>query len=686
MKSPLPTVTVALAGNPNVGKSTVFNALTGLHQHTGNWPGKTVAGARGRYTAAGRTFLVIDTPGTYSLSPRSAEEAVTRDHLCFGQSDLTVIVLDATALERNLPLALQILARTPRAVICLNLMDEARKKKIVLDADELSLQLGVPVVPTAARSGEGLAALKRTIAAVADNTLPCHTVCRRLDNKTEDALLALEQHLAARPLHGLPPRWLALCLVQNDRDLHRRLCRHLAYDPLQDPDVRRLLSPLHAAKTASRLAKQTVQEAARIAHLCTRTQDPSAAAQDRRIDRILTAKRTGIPLLLLLLGFVFWLTVVGANAVSDVLSAALFSLERPLEDLLGLLHAPPWVCEALVYGTWRTLAWVVAVMLPPMAIFFPLFTLLEDVGLLPRIAFCCDGAFRRVGAHGKQALTMCMGFGCNACGVIGCRIIDSPRERLLAILTNNFVPCNGRFPALIALLSLFFAARMSGLLRSVTTALLLLGLLLLSILLTLLVCRLLSATVLRGEPSAFVLELPPYRKPRIGQVLVRSMLDRTLFVLGRAAAVAAPAGLLLWALCALRIGDASLLSHLTAALDPVGRFFGMDGVILAAFLLGLPANETVLPLMMMAYLGESRLTAITGLHTLGNIFTQNGWTTETALCVLLFFLFHFPCATTLKTIRHETGSVTKTLLAAALPTAVGLLLCLLTRLFFALCR
>ena len=679
---PSADVTVALAGNPNVGKSTVFNALTGMNQHTGNWPGKTVAGARGSYSAEGRTFAVIDTPGTYSLSARSAEEEVARDYICFGDSDLTVLVLDATGLERNLPLALQILARKPRAVVCLNLMDEARKKKIRIDTDELALQLGVPVVVTAARAGEGLAELKRTVAAVAEGTLPCREIRRTFDEETEAAVENLEAVFRDKDTRDLPPRWLALCALKNDEGLNRSIHGYLGRNLLEEPDVRMVLAHLLSDTVPNRIAEQTVLEAERIARLCVVPEDRAYAEKDRKIDRILTSKKTGIPLMLLLLGFVFWLTVVGANGISDVLSAALFSLEEPLHSLLLRLCAPPWLCDAVVSGVWRTLAWVVSVMLPPMAIFFPLFTLLEDVGVLPRIAFCCDGTFRRVGAHGKQALTMCMGFGCNACGVIGCRIIDSPRERLIAILTNSFVPCNGRFPALISLISLFCVFRMSGILRSVATAGILLLLILLSVLITLGVSRLLSATVLRGEPSGFLLELPPYRMPKIGEVLVRSVFDRTLFVLGRAAAVAAPAGLLIWALSFFRAGDATLLSHLTAFLNPVGRFFGMDGVILTAFLLGLPANETVIPLMMMAYLGESRLTELTGNEALGSILLQNGWTTATAICVVLFFLFHFPCATTLKTIYRETGSGAKTLLSAVLPTAVGLVLCLLTRLIF----
>ena len=335
------------------------------------------------------------------------------------------------------------------------------------------------------------------------------------------------------------------------------------------------------------------------------------------------------------------------------------------------MQMPAGMIRALVDGVWRVLAWVVSVMLPPMAIFFPLFTLLEDLGYLPRIAFVLDHAFRRAGACGKQSLTMCMGLGCNACGVTGCRIIDSPRERLIAILTNSLVPCNGRFPTLIALISVFFAR------NSLQAALLLLGTLVLGVGMTLGVSRVLSLTVLRGLPSSFALELPPYRRPRVGQVLVRSVLDRTVFVLGRAAAVAAPAGLVIWLSANVSIAGASVLSHITGFLDPLGRFMGMDGVILTAFLLGWPANEIVVPVMLMAYLAQGTLVDAADTQTLGQLLLAQGWTPVTAVCTMLFSLFHWPCSTTCLTVAKETKSAKWTALAVVLPTLVGMLLCII---------
>ena len=575
-----------------------------MHQHTGNWPGKTVAVAEGTYSWQGASFRLIDLPGTYSLRADSPEEQLARDFICGGSADVTVVVADATCLRRNLLLAVQLRCRTPRLVLCLNLMDEARKKGVAVDTDALSRGLGVPVVTAAARSGQGLDALRTAVLNMARRPV------------TEDA--------------WTPP----------DSDSSAAVARR----------------------------------AAEIADACLSSRPEDIHARDRRLDRLLTGPATGIPVMLLLLGAVFWLTIWGANAPSALLSRWLMALQEPLRTLLS--GAPWWVQGALVDGVYRTAAWVVAVMLPPMAIFFPLFTLLEDAGLLPRAAFLMDRFFRASGGSGRQSLTMCMGFGCNACGVTGCRIIDSPRERLVAILTNAFVPCNGRFPTLIALISLFFLGGTLGLGRSLLATALFLACILFAVAMTLLSSRLLTATVLRGQLSTFSLELPPYRMPRVGQVLVRSLLDRTLFVLGRAVTVAAPAGLLIWILGSVSVGGVTLLTALAAALNGPGRLMGLDGMVLLAFLLGFPANEIVLPVLLMGYLQTGTLTAYGSLAELSAVLTANGWTTQTAVCMLVLCLLHFPCGTTCLTILRETGSARWTALAAALPTAMGAALCM----------
>ena len=590
---------VALAGNPNVGKSTLFNALTGLRQHTGNWAGKTVATARGEYTFQGEDYQLIDLPGTYSLAAHSQEEAVARDYIESGQADAVVVVCDATCLERNLILVLQVLELTGRVLVCVNLMDEAKRLGIEVDLPALSRRLGVPVVGAAGARQDGLDALKEAVAALVKSDVP------------------------AGVAH----------------------------------------SPAERVTLAERYAAQVV-----------RSQEAGRLRRQRRIDRLLTAKSTGIPLMLLLFGLVVWLTVAGANLPSALLTELFARLGGVLEGWLSVL--PGWLSGLLMDGVYRVTAWVVAVMLPPMAIFFPLFTLLEDLGYLPRVAFVMDHAFQKCRTCGKQCLTMCMSLGCNACGVTGCRIIDSPRERLIAILTSSLVPCNGKFPTLIALITIFFVGGRTGLLASLEGAALLLGTLVLGVAGTLGCSRLLSATVLKGMPSSFALELPPFRRPRVGQVIVRSMLDRTLFVLGRAVSVAAPAGAVIWLMANVTVGDASLLAHCTGFLDPFARLFGLDGVILMAFILGWPANEIVLPVMLMAYLATGSLVEFDDLSALGQLLSQHGWTWLTACCTMLFSLFHWPCSTTCLTICKETGSVKWTALSVLLPTALGLGLCL----------
>ena len=394
-----------------------------------------------------------------------------------------------------------------------------------------------------------------------------------------------------------------------------------------------------------------------------------------RADRLLTGRLTGIPVMLLLLSLVFYITLAGANYPSALLSKWALALQEQLTRLFQSLNAPAWLHDALVLGMYRVLAWVVSVMLPPMAIFFPLFTLLEDLGYLPRVAFNLDHCFKRCHACGKQALTMCMGFGCNAVGVIGCRIIDSPRERLIAILTNNLVPCNGRFPTIIAIIAMFFVGTGAGAGQTLLSAILLTGVIVLGVLLTFLFSRLLSATVLSGVPSSFTLELPPYRMPQVGKVLVRSVLDRTLFVLGRAVAVAAPAGLILWLFANLDAGGVSILARCTAFLDPFARLLGLDGVILMAFILGIPANEIVLPIAIMGYLATGTLSELPALNEMHALLSSHGWTWLTAACTVLFSLLHWPCSTTLITIHKETKSMKWTLLAFLLPTAAGICVC-----------
>ncbi|MBQ2841135.1 MAG: ferrous iron transporter B [Oscillospiraceae bacterium] len=603
---------VALAGNPNVGKTTVFNALTGMRQHTGNWPGKTVTNAQGYCEYDGRGFVLVDIPGTYSLSARSAEEEVARDFLCSDTPDAVVVVCDATCLERNLILVLQTLQITKRAVVCVNLMDEAKKRGIELDLEALRSELGVPVVCTEARRKKGLSDLLSKIKEVA--SLP--------------------------PENNSFPSFVS--------------------------------------------SEEIVAEAERIYNMCVKTSDCGYTEKARKFDRLLTSRITGFPIMLVMLAIIFWITIEGANLPSSLLSQFLFRLEMPLYDFLVAVNLPHALSEAITFGIYRVLAWVVSVMLPPMAIFFPLFTLLEDLGFLPRIAFNLDRIFKKCNACGKQSLTMCMGFGCNAAGVVGCRIIDSPRERLIAIITNSLVPCNGRFPALITLITIFFIGAGGGISSSITSAALLTLLILLGILATFAASRLLSSTILRGLPSSFALELPPYRRPQIGKVIVRSVFDRTLFVLGRAVSVAAPAGLIIWIMANITYDGQTLLAISSSALDPIARVMGLDGVILMAFILGFPANEIVIPIIIMAYTAGGALTEMNDISSLSALLIQNGWTWMTAVSTMLFSLMHWPCSTTLMTIKKETQSLKWTAVAFLTPTVMGIAACIIFNLILKL--
>jgi ferrous iron transport protein B len=698
---------VTLAGNPNTGKSTIFNALTGLRQHTGNWPGKTVSRAEGGFVHQDLRYKLVDLPGTYSLLSTSQDEEIARNFILFGRPDVTVIVVDATRLERNLNLVLQILEITDRAVVCLNLIDEAKRNNIQIDERRLARDLGVPVVVTSARYRKGLDSLMNAIADVASGKVVCRP--HRVKGTTKSlrrAMSTLVELLTG--IHpGLPnSRWVALRLLDGDASIKLalqdgelgRLALESGDSNSVEPEVDNLAGPEGAGEVLDRASELRWQlgpdfqeqlmesiygDAAEISERAVLHGESPRFDLARNLDRLVTSRIWGLPIMLLLLTAVFWVTVSGANVPSALLADLLIGQIHPALKTAAQAIGLPWFLDGLLIdGMYLATAWVISVMLPPMAIFFPVFTLLEDFGYLPRVAFNLDNMFKKVGAHGKQALTMTMGFGCNAAGVVAARIIDSPRERLIAIITNNFALCNGRWPTQILIASLFIGALVPAHFAGLISAMAVVAVAVLGVLLSFVVSWFLSRTWLKGEVSSFTLELPPYRPPRVLQTIYTSLIDRTLYVLWRAVVFALPAGAVIWASANISIGGSSIAEHMIEFLSPLGFLLGLNGVILLAYIVAIPANEIVVPtILMLTVLGAGMesygvgagvLFELDSQGDLAAIFTAGGWTLLTAVNLMLFSLIHNPCSTTIYTIFKETGSTRWTLVATFLPVAMGL--------------
>lgn len=681
MKGLVAEFEIALAGNPNVGKSTVFNELTGLSQHTGNWPGKTVENAVGFYEYQDAKIKVVDLPGTYSLLSNSEEEEIARNYICFEEPHLIVVVADATSLERNLNIYYQISEITDNVVLCVNLIDEAIKKKITINKRLLENELGIKVIFTAARNKLGIEQLKNIIKQEVKTKKKAKSI--KYSNIIEDAVLKISDEIKKESnivVNEKKLRWISLRLLEGNINIVQSILNKYQFNTELIVKIKKIRSET-LRETNTPIGDLIVENLVNMAEYTTKkvvSCENSISNRQRKIDKILVSKKFGMPIMMLLLLLILFITITLANYPSQALSSFFSWVEGLIRSSYIYEISPVWLRGILIDGVYVTLAWVVSVMLPPMAIFFPMFTLLEDLGYLPRIAFNLDKCFKKCGSCGKQALTMCMGIGCNAVGVTGCRIINSKRERLIAILTNVFMPCNGRFPTLITISSIFLGGGIAVSSGNIVAALSVTLVILVGIFMTLLISKLLSNTILKGQPSNFILELPPYRKPQILKTIVRALLDRTIYVLGRAIVVAAPTGAVIWLFANIKFGDTSILTYVANFLQPFGNAIGLDGYIVLGFILGLPANEIVMPIIIMSYLRTSTILEIDNNMVLKSLLVSNGWTLLTAINMLIICLMHYPCATTLWTIKKETGSFKWTLLAFLIPTVIGIGICFLT--------
>ena len=697
-------ILIALAGNPNVGKSTVFNALTGLRQHTGNWPGKTIVRAEGAFAHQEKRVKLVDLPGTYSLQAGSMDEEVARDFILFGRPDVTIVVVDATRLERNLNLTLQILDISDQVVVYLNLIDEARRKGIAIDANQLERELGVPVVSGVARDNVGVEELldrAHSLAVGKTSTTPYRL--QSYSDDVEKTVASLAQSVKSIFPNVPNTRWVALRLLNADEAVVESVRTGELGQLGEESDRPAVLTNQRTQLVDSarrmrwdlptdfhdRISERLYDAAQKIADKVQKRGLSKARFDfDRALDGVLTSRLFGFPLMLAILAVVFWITIEGANGPSGFLATLLIDNAHPwLKNLADTAGLPWWLSGFALDGVYLATAWVVAVMLPPMAIFFPIFTLLEDFGYLPRVAFNLDALFRAAGSHGKQALTMCMGFGCNAAGVVATRVIDSPRERLIAIITNNFSLCNGRWPTQILIATIFIGAVVPAHLSGIVSAGAVVGIAVLGIVVMFGTSWLLSRTLLRGEATSFSLELPPYRPPRILQTLYTSVIDRTLIVLWRAVIFAVPAGAVIWLASNLNIGDASFAEHMVSWLNPFGVLIGLNGVILLAYVLAIPANEIVIPTVLMLTVltadvssvgsGAGIMFELDNNDATGELLRSGGWTLLTAVNLMLFSLLHNPCSTTIYTIYKETQSAKWTTVATLLPVVLGVAICFL---------
>ena len=665
-------IVVAMAGNPNVGKSVIFNALTGSRQHVGNWPGKTVERAEGVFQHQGREIRLVDLPGTYSLAAQSPEEMIARDYIVSGEPDVVVSIVDATCLERNLNLVLQILELTDKVVVVLNLMDEVRRQGWEIDVEALEEVLGVPVVPTVAIEGEGLPELVEAIAQVAEGRRKTYPVSVDYGLSVEGYTQTLQEDLSYMGIEERS-RWVALKLLEDDPEIVEAFKQgKLAVLGLAAPSalpealqalLRRAVRLREGIRPDAKveIIRRRYEFAHDVVHRVAHRLRPEEESLTDRIDHIVTHKVWSWPIMLAVFLAIFWITINGAEIAGGWLEAFFSWVIRAVRTWLMSVQAPWWVSGALVDGFIVGIGTVITVMLPPMIILFTAFALLEDLGLLPRVAFNLDRPMQVLGSQGKQTLTWGMSFGCNVTGVMASRIIENKKVQLVSILTSPLIICSGGYGAGIALVIALFGDRALPVMLS---------LVLLSLGAASLATLILNKTLFRGEPGGFVLEMPPYRKPKWGQVAWRALVDRVAHTMWRAVEFAGPASLLIWLLGNLPPGvpfEQTAVGWMVRTLAPLGRPFGLTGEMLTALLFTLPAKEIVVPALAMTYGLQTTLVESEGVLN----YLPQAWTPLSSYTFMVFFMLYLPCLVTVWATWKETRSLKWTMMGLLVPLTIA---------------
>lgn len=628
---------ILLVGNPNVGKSSIFNILTHSHEHTGNWTGKTVKLAR--KNIINTSYTLIDLPGIYSLSSLSDEEIVAKDTLLFEQYEKIIYVMDSSNIEKNLHLLLQILEINKNIILCLNMVDELDIKGIKINDKKLSEILGIKVIRCSTSKNIGI---KELIESLNEESKSSYNYV--YDYNIEKGISDIFEYLT----HQFKSRFIALKLLEKDITLVDSIKTKYKLDII-DKDIQNYLMHVNSEEISDSVSSLLNNISKKIYN---EVVDTSKEKEIGTIDKIFSKKIYALPIMFIIMFGIFFITIVLANYPSELLSLIFNKFEICLVNLSNILKIPSYIYEPIIYGIYRVVSFIVSVMFPPLVIFFFLFTYAEESGILPRLAFNFDKVFKCSGCHGKQALTICSGFGCNACAIVGSRIIDSKRDKLIAILTNSFIPCNGRFPMIIALITMFFTNSNNKLQVSLYLTLFVI----LAILVSLLTSFILSKTILKGYNGFFILELPDYKKVKFKKVLKNSLIYKSLSILKKAVLVSIPCGIIIYLMTNTTIGNLSLFKIASNFLEPFGKLLGLDGVILLSFFLALPANEIVLPIIIMGYLGSKNVPMISNYLTIKEVLINNSWTYMTALSTILFSIMHFPCGTTLATIKSEVGT------------------------------